>query len=162
MFYDLGYPDAVKKYFAVTRGPAFPPRTVAISKSKINNFDGTFTKADVVYSGGSDNQTYAQITFEYYNIFLGLVMLYDTTSPNQRVYCELSWSPNMYDWYRILPGEQLIPLSPLEPVQFDSYICFAAAYPVVVDDMVRLYYFGGNVYVCVYMLSHICSKLHVF
>eukprot|EP00483_Globobulimina_turgida_P007360 UN07374 len=144
MFYDNGWPTPVNKYFGITRGPDFPPRTVAISKSDVNNFASAYTKADVVESGGNDNQTYSQITFEYYDIFLGLVMLYDSTSSNQRVYCELSWSPNMYDWYRVNAGEQLIPLSPLKPVVYDSYICFTAGYPVVIDGTVRLYYFGGN------------------
>eukprot|EP01084_Bolivina_argentea_P301212 519587_1 len=144
MFYDIGYPVTVDKYFAITRGPDFPPRTVAISKSGVNNFWSSYTKADVVESGGNDNQTYSQITMEYYDIFLGLVMIYDSTSQNQRVYCELAWSPNMYDWYRVNPGDQLIPLSPLKPVTYDSYICFTAGYPVVVDGAVRLYYFGGN------------------
>ena len=64
MFFDSGYPVSVDKYFGVTRGPDFPPRTVAISKSQINNFHSAYTKADVVESGGNDNQTYAQITFE--------------------------------------------------------------------------------------------------
>jgi hypothetical protein len=39
---------------------------------------------------------------------------------------------------------QLIPLSPMKPVTYDSFVCFAAVYPVVVDDVVRLYYMGGN------------------
>ena len=32
----------------------------------------------------------------------------------------------------------------MEPVTYNSYVCFAAAYPVVVDGVVRLYYFGGD------------------
>eukprot|EP01084_Bolivina_argentea_P301213 519588_1 len=140
MFYDT----KVNKYFGISRPPYTPTRTVAITKSNNNDFSGEYTTAVVVESGGPYNQTYSQITFEYYNIFLGLVMIYDSTSSNQRVYCELSWSPNMYNWYRINAGQELIPLSPLEPVVYDSYICFAAGYPIVVDNMVRLYYMGGN------------------
>ena len=49
--------------------------------------------------------------------YIGLVMIYDSTSDLQRVYCELSWSPNMYDWYRVNPGQEFIPLSPLESLE---------------------------------------------
>ena len=112
MFYDSGYPSTVDKYFGVTRGAEFPPRTVAVIKSEVNDFHSKYTNATVVLSGGDDNQTYAQITFTFYDIFLGLVMIFDSTSPQGRVYCELSWSPNMYDWHRVNKGQQVLLHSP--------------------------------------------------
>eukprot|EP01084_Bolivina_argentea_P177181 306449_1 len=141
MFFDI---NKTNKYIAVTRGIEFPPRTVAISDSKNNLFNSSFRNVSVVESGGNINQTYAQITFKYYGIYLGLVMIFDSNTTTQRVFCELSYSTDLVQWYRINPGKQLIPLSPLSDNAFDSYICFSAAYPIVYNNRIRLYYFGGN------------------
>ena len=35
--------------------------------------------------------TDSQITFRWHNVFLGIVMIYDETSPDGRVHCRLSW-----------------------------------------------------------------------
>ena len=141
MFYD----DKTDEYIAVTRGPDFPPRTVAIAHTQPNTqFSSKFTDAVVVESGGDYNQTYSQITFKYYNIYLGLVMIFYSNDTNGRVFCELSFSTNLNEWYRVNNGQQLIPLSSLNSGQFDSHVCFAAAYPIKLDDKVLLYYMGGD------------------
>ena len=141
MFYDI----KTNEYVAVTRGPDFPPRTVAIAHNQPNaGFDSKFTNAKVVESGGDYNQTYSQITFKYYNIYLGLVMIFYSNDTNGRVFCELSFSTDLNSWYRVNNGQQLIPLAPLESKAFDSHVCFAAAYPIKIEDKVWLYYMGGN------------------
>ena len=148
MFYDLKR----KKYIGITRivNPRMVGRTEQISINDNQPFiNDKFSNAQMVETGGDDNQTYVQITFPYYNVYLGLVMIYDTTEEgNGRVYCQLSWSPDSIKWYRINGNvEELIPLSAISPVEFDSYICFTAAYPIIDEgekDKIRLYYFGGN------------------
>ena len=81
-------------------------------------------------------------------MFLGIVMIYDETSPDGRVHCRLSWwSGNTADkWQWVdsggLLGKEFIRLGP--PGSYDSHICFAAHSPVVMPDHIRLYYMGGN------------------
>eukprot|EP01084_Bolivina_argentea_P075573 136989_1 len=138
-----------EKYVAITR--IVPPRMVARAPAlnKPKTFINTkFANAYIVENGGNDYQTYAQITFVYYNIYLGLVMVYASNTTDGRVYCELAWSPDSIKWYRIQENIQsLIPLSPLKDKAYDSYICFTAAYPIIDrndNETIRLYYFGGN------------------
>jgi len=91
-------------------------------------------------------QTYAMPVFPYAGIYLGLLMMFHTGDPDDprrdRVECELAWSPNTTHWFRICPGESLIPRG--AKGDFDSHIVFGACSPVILDDEIRLYYGGCN------------------
>jgi len=103
----------------------------------------TWTKAVEVLRGHPSEphrQTYAMPVFRYANVYLGLVMLLNTTT--DRVDCELTWSPDTVRWERICPGTPLIPRGP--EGSYDSGCIYAAAYPVVRPDEIRLYYGGNN------------------
>ena len=99
-----------------------------------------WSKAVEVLRGEPAHQTYAMPVFSYANVYLGLVMVLHTKPDT--VDCELAWSPDSIHWERICPGQPLIPLGP--DGSFDDGCLYAAAYPVVLDDEIRLYYGGGD------------------
>ncbi len=100
-----------------------------------------WTKAAEVLRGDRESQTYAMPMFRYADVYLGLVMVF-RPEPN-RVHCELAWSPDTVAWHRIDPGTPLIPLSETAG-DYDWGCAYAAAYPVVLDQEIRLYYGASN------------------
>jgi hypothetical protein len=100
-----------------------------------------WTKAVEVLRGDPENQTYAMPVFRYADVYLGLAMIF-RPKPN-RVHCELVWSPDTVSWHRIDPGTPLIPLSET-PGDYDWGCAYAAAYPIVLDDEIRVYYGASN------------------
>jgi len=101
-----------------------------------------WTKAAEVYRGDVNNQTYAMPVFRYEHVYLGLVMMY-RIHPDDRVACELAWSPDTIAWMAIDPGNALIPLSE-KPGDYDWGCIYAAAYPIVLENEIRLYYGASN------------------
>ncbi len=85
-------------------------------------------------------QTYAMPVFRYANVYLGLVMLLDTKT--DLVDCELTWSPDTVHWERVCPGTPMIPRGPKGSCDWGCI--YAAAYPIVRDGEIRLYYGGNN------------------
>lgn len=99
-----------------------------------------WTRAAEVLRGDMDHQPYALIAFPYAGLYLGLVMIFH--QQQDTVDCELSWSVDTLHWERICPGTPLIPRGPAG--QFDSHCIFAAAYPQLREDRLRLYYGGSD------------------
>jgi len=87
-----------------------------------------------------ERQTYAHLVFPYAGAYIALVMLLDTRT--DLVDCELAWSADAVRWQRICPGTPLIPRGPAG--SFDCGCIYAAAYPIVRDDGILLYYGGGD------------------
>lgn len=91
-------------------------------------------------------QTYAMPIFPYAGVYCGLLMMFNTGEPaapdHDTVDCELAWSPNTTHWFRVCPGQALIPRGP--EGAFDSHIVFGACSPVYLDGEMRLYYGGCN------------------
>ncbi|NIA14775.1 MAG: hypothetical protein GWP08_11925 [Nitrospiraceae bacterium] len=100
----------------------------------------TWTKAEEVMRGTPERQTYAMPVFRYANVWLGLVMMFDTR--DDVVDCELAWSPDTVNWSRVLPGTSLIPRG--EEGSFDSGCVYAAAYPIIRPGEILLYYGGSD------------------
>jgi len=103
----------------------------------------------LVEQGTADHQLYSQITFKFWDVYLGIVMVYDATSALGHVSCRLSWSADGEKWAWVdkggLTGADFIPHGGTTPTNtFDSHVCFAAASPVELDDEIRVYYMGGN------------------
>jgi hypothetical protein len=100
-----------------------------------------WTQAEPVLQGLDDtHQVYAMPVFRYGNGYVGLPMIFDTAA--DRVHCELAWSADTVHWERIAPGEPLIPNGPAGA--WDWGCIYAAAYPVLLEDEVRLYYGGSD------------------
>eukprot|EP00935_MAST-01C_sp_MAST-1C-sp1_P001623 g1623.t1 len=102
----------------------------------------------VAMQGDTADQLYSQITFPFYDVFLGIVMVFDAESKAGHVHCRLSWSPDgLSSWSWVdaggLKGAEFIPAG--RPGEFDSNVCFAAHLPVRMEDgSSRLYFMGGN------------------
>ncbi len=102
-----------------------------------------WTKAQEVLRAPADDrhrQTYANIVFPYADIYLGLLMVFNTAE--NVVDCELAWSPDTIKWHRVCPGTPLIPRG-LEG-SYDCGCIYAAAYPVLRNGQLLLYYGGSN------------------
>jgi hypothetical protein len=94
--------------------------------------------AQIVLQGlDANHQTYAMPVFYHGGVYLGLVAIHDQDA--DRVWTELTWSPDTKKWYRILPGTPLIPNSDVEG-EYDWGCVYPAAYPVFLEDEIRLYY----------------------
>ncbi len=65
-----------------------------------------WTRAVEVLWGEPDNQTYSMQIFRCGDIYLGLLMIIRLAE--DRVHCELTWSPDALKWERIDPGTPLI------------------------------------------------------
>ena len=164
------------RYLLTTRAyTSASGRDIALATSGGTAFGNWSKTADLVESGSEAHQLYSQITFPFYNIYLGLVMVFDTADPTTvgTVECRLSWSPDGEKWGWVyealgdddgddddagaarprglagsLGGPSIIPHGAAGA--FDSHIVFAASHPFTPlsaanGDDVQLYYMGGNV-----------------
>jgi hypothetical protein len=101
-----------------------------------------WTKAELVLEGISKNQqTYAMPVFYYGGVYLGLVAIHDQKA--DRVWTELTWSPDTKVWNRVDPGNPLIPCSD-KVLEYDYGCVYPCAYPVFLEDEIRLYYGGSD------------------
>ncbi len=102
----------------------------------------TWTKEKVVLEGIDKNyQTYAMPVFYYGGVYLGLVAIHDQKA--DRVWTELTWSPDTKKWNRVCPGTALIPCSDTV-LDYDYGCVYPCAYPVLLKNEIRLYYGGSD------------------
>jgi len=130
------------KYVGITRewGDAFGRQVARTSSADFVNW----SKSEVVLEGlDKGHQTYAMPVFYHGGVYLGLVAIYDQEA--DRVWTELTWSPDTVTWNRVLPGTPLIPNSQTEG-EYDWGCVYAAACPVFLEDEIRLYYGGSDGY----------------
>jgi hypothetical protein len=127
-----------KRYVGITRMKK-GQRLVARVESE--DFEH-WTPAVEVMRGDVEKQTYAMPTFQQDDLYLGLVMI--LRRHDDRVHCELAWSPDTVNWQRIDPGTPLIPLSKIRG-DYDWGCAYAAACPIVQPDgTIRIYYGASN------------------
>jgi len=130
------------KYVGITRewGDAFGRQVARTSSADFLNW----RKCKIVLEGLDKNyQTYAMPAFYHGGVYLGLVAIHDQEA--DRVWTELTWSPDTITWNRVLPGTPLIPNSKKEG-DYDWGCVYAAACPVFLKDEIRLYYGGSDGY----------------
>ena len=98
-------------------------------------------KTQIVLEGLDEkHQTYAMPVFFHGGVYLGLVALHDQNT--DRVWAELTWSPDTKTWHRVVPGIPLIPNG--DEGDYDWGCVYAAACPVFLEDEIRLYYGGSD------------------
>jgi hypothetical protein len=98
----------------------------------------TWEKTENILEGHDSNQQlYAMPVFYHGGIYLGLVAVHD--QEQDRVWTELTWSPDTKTWHRVLPGTALIG-NDGDYGHYDWGCVYAAANPVFLDDEIRLYY----------------------
>ncbi|MCP4642280.1 MAG: hypothetical protein GY851_17680 [bacterium] len=100
-----------------------------------------WTKAEVVLEGLERHlQTYAMPVFQYAGVYIGLPVIFNTKT--DRTHTELAWSPDTIRWRRIDAGTPLIPNG--DEGSPDWGCVYGAAYPVFLDDGIRLFYGGSD------------------
>jgi hypothetical protein len=129
------------KYVGITRTWDKKGKGRQVARIESDDFIN-WTKAEVVLEGNDrDQQTYAMPVFYYGGVYLGLIAIHEQSS--DRVWGELAWSGNTKKWNRISPGTPLIPCSD-EKLAYDYGCVYPCAYPVFLEDEVRLYYGGSD------------------
>jgi hypothetical protein len=128
------------KYVGITRDWGEPFGRQVSRTSSTDFLD--WKKCDVVLEGlEEDLQTYAMPVFYHGGVYLGLVAIHAQEA--DRVWTELTWSPDTVKWHRVLPGTPLIPNTGMEG-DYDWGCVYAAASPVFLEDEIRLYYGGSD------------------
>ena len=99
-------------------------------------------KTQIVLEGlGQNHQTYTMTVFYHGGVYIGLVAIHDQNT--DRVWAELTWSPDTKAWHRVLPGTPFIPNGG-EEGSYDWGCVYPAANPVFLEDEIRLYYGGSD------------------
>ena len=146
-----------EKFVATTRLKVDGIRSVGIATSTSNDlesFDTSIAPVMTLEAPSEDEQNYAQITFHWHDMYLGLVMVYDADDSSKfghgKVHCRLAYSIDLLSpWTYVDFSTDFIPLgtqgsSTTDPANaYDSHICFAAK-PVTYDTEERIYFMGGN------------------
>jgi hypothetical protein len=128
------------KYVGITRewGNKFGRQVARTSSADFVNW----TKCEIVLEGlDKGHQTYAMPVFFHGGVYLGLVAIHDQEA--DRVWTELTWSPDTIKWHRVLAGTPLIPNDGKEG-DYDWGCAYTAAYPVFLKNEIRLYYGGSD------------------
>jgi len=125
----------LSKYVGITRTHGDLGRQVARIESE--DFVQWSTAEFVLEGLSKELQAYAMPTFYYEGLYLGLLAIHDQVS--DRVWTELTWSPDTVEWNRVCPGSPLIANSE-EEMAYDWGCVYAASGPVILDDEIRLYY----------------------
>lgn len=115
---NLFFDQKLGVYLGTTRELVGTDRARAIGRTQSanGNFDDWPLTTELIDQGTSDHQLYSQITFPYYNVYLGIVMVFDAKegSTEGRVHCRLSWSSDSHMWRWVdaggLEGKDFIPL----------------------------------------------------
>jgi hypothetical protein len=130
----------LNKYVGITRkwGDEYGREVARIESDDFINW----SKEEVVLHGTNKNmQTYAMPAFYYCGVYLGLVAIHQQST--DRVWTELTWSPDTRNWYRIDEGNPLIANSEKE-LDYDYGCVYPCAYPIFTDNEIRLYYGGSD------------------
>ena len=130
------------KYVGITRewGEAFGRQVARTSSTDFINW----SKSEVVLEGVDKRyQTYAMPVFYHGGVYLGLVAIHD--QEEDRVWTELTWSPDTVTWRRVCLGTPLISNSK-EEMAYDWGCVYAAACPVFQEDEIRIYYGSSDGY----------------
>jgi hypothetical protein len=142
---------SLNMYVGITRNFDNERRTRLVARTQSPNFIDWNKAEEVLRNLPSEplRQTYTMIVFPYANAYLGLLMMLNrgdkivkTDPENDTVDCELAWSSDTVHWTRIAPGNALIPRGPGR--DYDSGCIYAAAYPILRNGQLWLYYGGNN------------------
>ena len=128
------------EYVGVTRQWRRNPFRRQVARTSSVDFIN-WTETEIALEGLDENdQTYAMPVFFHGGVYIGLVSIHDQRS--DRVWVELTWSPDTKEWHRVLPGVPLIPNG--DDGTHDWGCVYAAACPVFLENEIRLYYGGSD------------------
>ena len=138
------------RYVGITRRWRDGYRVVARTESP--DFVNWEEAKDIFRGIELPRHVYAMPVFRYANVYLGLATILDTRT--DMVDCELAWSPDTVHWQHVAPGKPLIPRGP--EGTYDSGCIYAAAYPVIREGQIRIYYGGGDGAHCSWRKGYFC------
>jgi len=99
-------------------------------------------QAELIFQGVEPHlQTYSMPVFRHGGVYLGLPVIYNTET--DRAHTELAWSPDTIEWHRVCLGTPLIDTGSNRS-DYDWGCVYTAAYPVFLDEEIRLYYGASN------------------
>ena len=129
------------KYVGMTRQWRRDPFRRQVARTSSVDFVD-WEKTEVALEGlDENNQAYAMPVFFHGGIYIGLLSIHDQNA--DRVWVELTWSPDTEAWHRVLPGTPFIPNGG-DQGSNDWGCVYAAACPVFLEDEIRLYYGGSD------------------
>ena len=137
---NLFWDKRTRRYVGFTR--LWKDRQRIVARTESPDFV-SWTRAEEVLRASEDSphrQVYELIVFPCSSGYLGIAAVLDTES--DCVDCELAWSPDTIVWSRVAEGSPLIPRG--EEGSWDHGCIYAAAYPIITEKEVLLYYAGGN------------------
>ena len=132
---DLLWDERASQYVGFSRGWKGVRQVVRSESADLKSW----TPARVVLQGVRGHETYAIQVFPCGGLFLGLLMVIDTTADT--VQCELAASVDTIAWERVCPGEPLIGNGPQGSYDFG---CVYASPPIVQGNRILLYYGGSD------------------
>ena len=112
-----------------------------MARTESDDFINWSETENILEGQGTNQQLYAMPVFFHGGIYLGLVAVHDQKT--DRVWTELTWSPDTKTWHRVLPGTPLID-NDGEYGDYDWGCVYAAANPIFRDNEIRLYYGGSD------------------
>ena len=128
----------LKKYIGMTR--TWGPKGREVTRIESPDFKQWTNTGVVMEALNRKAQPYAMPVFRYGGVYLGLLASF---GDEDRTRSKLAWSPDSIKWHRIDPDSDLIPNS--ETVLDYDYGCvYACAYPIFLDNEIRLYYGGSD------------------
>ena len=144
----------LNKYVAFTRTWTKTDREIVGMESKVNHGwarqvarleskdFAEWSNTEVIIEGSNwELQPYAISVFKHAGLYLGMIAIHDQVS--DRVWTELAWSPDTYNWHRIDEGNALIGCSATK-LDYDYGCVYPCIAPVFLDDEIRLYYGGSD------------------
>jgi hypothetical protein len=128
----------LKKYVGITRTWGKKGREVTrIESLDFKKWTSTGVVMEALNRGA---QPYAMPVFRHGGVYLGLLASF---GHEDRTRSKLAWSPDSIKWHRIDPDADLIPNSE-KILDYDYGCVYACAYPVFLDNEIRLYYGGSD------------------
>lgn len=131
------------KYVGITRqwGKASGSYIRQVAWTSSDDFV-SWEKVQIILEGLDENhQIYSMPVFYHGGVYIGLAAIHDQET--DRVWTELTWSPDTKMWHRVSPGTPLIPNDGKEG-DYDWGCAYTAANPVFLEDGIRLYYGGSD------------------
>ena len=137
---NLFWDEGNGRYVGITR--LWDGRQRTVGRTESVDFNSWTRAVEVLQAlpNEPDRQTYALIAFPYAQLYLGLLMMFDTAT--DLVDCELAWSRDTVQWQRVAPGTPLIERG--AEGSFDWGWVYAGAYPFLKDGRLQLYYGGSD------------------
>lgn len=114
-----------------------------VARTESDDFVNWKKTENVLEGRDINEQLYAMPVFYHGGIYLGLVAVHDQSQ--DRVWTELTWSPDTKVWHRVLPGTPLIG-NDGDYGHYDWGCVYAAANPIFGSDEIQLYYGASDGY----------------